>query len=66
MGEISDRFRGQWSRKVQTSSPQEELRIETNEFTIPLQQTGERCGLYTFSIELGGVSLALHPEVNVD
>lgn len=42
------------------------MRIETNEFTIPLQQTGERCGLYTFSIELGGVSLALHPEVNVD
>lgn len=44
----------------------EESRIETNDFTIPLQQVGGRRDLYTFNIELGGVDLALHAEVNAD
>ena len=44
----------------------EESRIETNDFTIPLQQAGRRRDLYTFNIELGGVDLALHAEIDAD
>ena len=44
----------------------EESRIETKDFTIPLQQVGWRRDLYTFNVELGGVYLALHAAVNAD
>ena len=44
----------------------EELRIETNDFIIPLQQVGGRHDLYRFNIELGGIDLAVHAEVNAD
>ena len=43
-----------------------ESRIETNDFTIPLQQVGGHRDLYTFNIDPGGVDLALHAEVNAD
>ena len=33
----------------------EESRIETTNFTIPLQHVGDRRDLYTLNIELGGV-----------
>ena len=44
----------------------EELRIETNELTIPLEQVGVCRDLYTLFIELGGVDLALHAKVHAD
>lgn len=40
----------------------EGTRIETGDFTIPLQQIGERRDLYTLNMELGRVGLALNPE----
>ena len=44
----------------------EASRIETNDFTIPLQQVGGRRDPYTLNVELGGVDLALHAEVTAD
>ena len=44
----------------------EESRIETNDFTIPLQQVGGSRDLYVFNVELGEVDLALHAKVNAD
>ena len=44
----------------------EESRIETDHFTIPLQQVRGRRDLYTFNIERGEGELILHAEEKVD
>lgn len=49
-----------------TIFPLEKPRIETNDFTIPLQQLRGRHNLCAFNMELGELELALNVEANAD